>query len=95
MDREGVTQRVLDVLGIILVDKSQVHDNATFAEMSLDEDDVQLLLEKLEGRFGCQFPQRVRECARQRPEHVSVPMIVDLILMIQQQEPGTHIRHKP
>ena len=95
MDREGVNQRVLDALGIILVDKSQVHDDATLAEMSLDEDDVQLLLERLEGLFGCQFPQRVRECARHRPEHVSVPMIVDLILLMQQQEPGTHTRHKP
>lgn len=95
MDREGVTQRVLDTLGIILVDKSQVHDNATLAEMALDEDDVQVLLERLEDLFDCRFPQRLREGARQHPEHVSVPMIVDLILLMHRQQAGARIRHKP
>lgn len=95
MDRERVTQRILDALGIILVDKSQIRDNATFAEMCLDEDDVQMLLERLEEMFGCQFPQRVRERLQQRPEHVSVPMIVDLIMLMHQDPPERHSRFKP
>lgn len=95
MDREGVTQRVLDALGIILVDKSQIRDNATFAEMLLDDEDVQRLLERLEDMFGCRFPQRIRESARKRPDHISVPVIVDLIMLMHQERPGRHVRHKP
>ncbi|MCO8168414.1 hypothetical protein NJC40_11570 [Pseudomonas sp. 21LCFQ02] len=92
MDREGVTQRVLDALGIILVDKSHIRDNATFAEMLLDDDDVQRLLERLEETFGCQFPQRVRESARKRPDRVSVPVIVDLIMLMGRDLPGRRLR---
>lgn len=95
MDREGVTQRVLDALGVVLVDKSQIRDNATLAEMHLDEDDVQVLLDRLEEMFRCQFAQQIRERARQRPEHVSVPMIVDLIMLMHHGQSGRHPRRKP
>lgn len=95
MDREGVTQRVLDALGIVLVDKSQIHDNATLAQMHLDEDDVQVLLEKLEETFGCRFPKTVHERARQHPDHVSVPMIVDLIILMHQTRPDRQAKRRP
>ncbi|WP_244652955.1 hypothetical protein [Pseudomonas syringae] len=85
MDREGIKQRVLDALGVIIVDKSHIHEEATFEELVLDEDDVNELLKRLEGMFGCRFPAFVRERASLRPEHVSLPMLVDLILLMQQE----------
>ncbi len=85
MDREGIKQRVLDALGVIIVDKSHIHEEATFEELVLDEDDVNELLKRLEGMFGCRFPAFVRGRASLRPEHVSLPMLVDLILLMQQE----------
>ena len=85
MDREGIKQRVLDALGIILVDKSPIHDEATFAELVLDKEDVDDLFARLESLFGCRFPGFIRERASLRPEHVSLPMLVDLILLMQQE----------
>lgn len=85
MDREGIKQRVFDALGIILVDKSQIHEDSTFAELVLDDDDVHELLKRLEHMFACRFPSFVRERASRRPEHVSLPMLVDLIVLMQQE----------
>lgn len=85
MDREGIIQRVLDTLGIIIVDKTQIHEQATLAELMLDEDDVQALFQRLQAEFDCTFPDFIQERARQRPEHVSVPMLVELVLLIRQE----------
>lgn len=85
MDREGIKQRVFDALGIILVDKSQIHEDSTFEELVLDDDDVHELFKRLEVMFACRFPSFIRERANRRPEHVSLPMLVDLIVMMQQE----------
>lgn len=84
MDREGIKQRVFDALGIILVDKSQIHEDSTFEELVLDDDDIHELFKRLEHLFACRFPAFIRERANRRPEHVSLPMLVDLIVLMQQ-----------
>lgn len=83
MDREGIKQRVFDALGIILVDKSQIHEDSTFEELVLDDDDIHELFKRLEHMFACRFPGFIRERANRRPEHVSLPMLVDLIVLMQ------------
>ncbi|GAB7533040.1 hypothetical protein PS3A_54560 [Pseudomonas sp. 3A(2025)] len=89
MDREGIKQRVFDALGIILVDKSQIHEDSTFEELVLDDDDVHELFKRLEHMFACRFPGFIRQRANRRPDHVSLPMLVDLIVMMQQEADAT------
>lgn len=73
----------MDALGIILVDKSQIRDEATLGELMLDEEDVNELFGRLERTLECEFPAFFRNKARSRPRHVSLPMIVDLVMLLQ------------
>ncbi|GFM64783.1 hypothetical protein PSCICJ_09010 [Pseudomonas cichorii] len=85
MNREDINQRVLDILGVILVDKSVLRDNATFKDLVLDEEDINELFGRLEEEFGFEFPAAfIRERAIQKPEHLSLPMVVDLIVLMHQ-----------
>lgn len=84
MNREDINQRVLDVLGVILVDKTPLRDDATFKELILDEDDISELFTRLEEEFGFDFPEFIKERAIHKPEHLSLPMVVDLIVWMRQ-----------
>ncbi|MFJ4144655.1 hypothetical protein [Pseudomonas sp. NPDC089734] len=83
MNREEINQRVLDALGVILVDKSRLDDDVTFKALVLDEDDINALFGRLEQEFGFDFPDFIKERAIHRPEHLSLPMVVDLIVLMQ------------
>ncbi|GFM51027.1 hypothetical protein [Pseudomonas capsici] len=84
MNREDINQRVLDVLGVILVDKSALRDDVTFKDLVLDEEDINELFGRLGEEFGFEFPAFIRERAIHKPEHLSLPMVVDLIVLMQQ-----------
>lgn len=85
MNRDGIKQRVLDALGIILVDKAEIRDEATFRDLVLDDADVDELFSQLGHEFNFEFPEFIRQRALNRPEHLSLPMVVDLILLMQQE----------
>ena len=85
MNREGIKQRVLDALGVILVDKDAIREDATFQDLVLDDEDVDELFNALGNEFGFQFPDFIRQRAINKPEHLSLPMIVDLVLLMQQE----------
>ncbi|RRV06962.1 hypothetical protein EGJ27_14525 [Pseudomonas sp. v388] len=85
MNREGIKQRVLDVLGIILVDKDAIREDATFQDLVLDDEDVDELFNSLGNEFGFEFPESIRQRAIHKPEHLSLPMVVDLVLLMQQE----------
>ncbi|CAM3195811.1 hypothetical protein BZK31_19855 [Pseudomonas floridensis] len=85
MNREGIKQRVLDALGVILVDKAEIRDDATFKDLVLDDEDVETLFSQLGSEFNFEFPEFIRKRAIHKPEHLSLPMVVDLILLMQQE----------
>ncbi|MBX8529056.1 hypothetical protein [Pseudomonas cichorii] len=84
MNREDINQRVLDVLGVILVDKSALRDDVAFEDLVLDEQDINELFGRLEEEFGFAFPASIRERAIHKPEHLSLPVVVDLIVLMRQ-----------
>jgi acyl carrier protein len=89
MNREGIKQRVMDALGVILVDKDAIQEDATFQDLVLDNEDVDELFNALGTEFGFEFPESIRQRAIHKPEHLSLPMIVDLVLLMQQElDPG-------
>ena len=89
MNREGIKQRVMDALGVILVDKDAIQEDATFQDLVLDDEDVDELFNALGTEFGFEFPESIRQRAIHKPEHLSLPMIVDLVLLMQQElDPG-------
>lgn len=47
MNRAAIKQSVFDTLGIILVDKSEIREDATFDDLVLDNEDIKELLDIL------------------------------------------------
>jgi hypothetical protein len=89
MNREGIKQRVMDALGVILIDKDAIREDATFQDLVLDDEDVDELFNTLGAEFGFEFPEFIRQRAIHKPEHLSLPMVVDLVLLMQQElRPG-------
>lgn len=86
MNREEIKQRVFDTLGIILVDKTAIHEDSTFKDLALDDDDVDKLLLRLGSEFGFVFPDAIRKRAGDAPDHVTLPTLVDLIVLMQREE---------
>ncbi|GFM79584.1 hypothetical protein PSCICO_04240 [Pseudomonas cichorii] len=84
MNREDINQRVLDVLGVILVDKSALRDDVTFKDLVLDEEDIDEFFGRLGEEFDFKFPAFIRARALDKPEHLSLPMVVDLIVLMRQ-----------
>ncbi|MEE4106412.1 hypothetical protein V2I78_20265 [Pseudomonas viridiflava] len=94
MSREAIKQRVLDALGVILVDKAEIRDDSTFKDLRLDDEDVDELFAQLGGEFNFEFPDFIRKRALNKPEHLSLPMVVDLILLMQQESSSEGDNHK-
>ncbi|MCJ2371627.1 hypothetical protein [Pseudomonas sp. RGM 3321] len=82
MNREEIKQKVFDALGIILVDKSMIHEGATFIDLALEDDDIECLFAALEDVFSFAFPDQIKEQAITKPEDFSLHMIVELILLM-------------
>jgi len=82
MTREDIKQLIFDRLGVILVDKAEIHENSSFEELALDEEDVEELFSYLETRLGFRFPDTIRQIANRAPDHLSVSFLADLIFAI-------------
>lgn len=80
MNREDIKQLVFDRVGVILVDKAEIHENSTFEDLALDEDDVEELFSYLESQLEFTFPAPIRLRATQAPEHMTLNFLVDFIL---------------
>jgi hypothetical protein len=85
MNREEIKQRVLDALGVILIDKDAIREDATFQDLVLDDEDVDELFNTLGTEFGFEFPDFIKQRAVHKPQHLSLPMVVDLILLMQKE----------
>lgn len=93
MNREAIKQRVLDTLGIILIDKTAIHEDSTFMDLALDDEDVDSLLQSMGSEFGFIFPDAIKKRAVDAPDHVTLPTLVDLIVLMRQEEQPEQNRH--
>jgi hypothetical protein len=93
MNREEIKQRVLDTLGIILIDKSAIHEDSTFKDLALDDEDVEKFLLGLGNEFGFTFPDAIRKRASDAPDHLTLPTLVDLIVLMRREEQPVQYRH--
>ncbi|MDU8431065.1 hypothetical protein [Pseudomonas syringae] len=82
MNREAIKQKVFDALGIILVDKSVINEDATFSELFLEDEDVESLFTSLEEAFGLTFPGPIKQQAIDNAREFSLHMIVELVVMM-------------
>ncbi|KTB85859.1 hypothetical protein [Pseudomonas syringae] len=74
MDRVAVRQSVFDELGIILVDKSEIREGATFEDLVLDEHDIERLFSALGKKFKVEFPDFMKA------KPTALAMVVDMIM---------------
>ncbi|EPJ89942.1 MULTISPECIES: hypothetical protein [Pseudomonas] len=79
MKRSEIQQHVFDAIGIILVDKSEIHENSSFKDLMLDEDDVNELFDQLQSDYGVEFPAIQRAKAINRPEDFTLTELTELI----------------
>ncbi|SQF99841.1 Uncharacterised protein [Paucimonas lemoignei] len=82
MTREDIKQLIFDRLGVILVDKAEIHENSSFEELALDEEDVEELFSYLETELGFRFPDTIRHRATGAPDHLTVSFLADFIFAI-------------
>ena len=80
MNREEIRQKVFDALGIILVDKSAIQDDATLVDLALDDDDIERFFLALEAAFDFTLPEAIRRQAIARPEQFALHRIIKLVL---------------
>jgi hypothetical protein len=88
MTRSEVKQCVINSLGKILVDKSliQEKDDATLAELVMDEDDFAEFFRSLQTEFDIDLPHRIKADISHPMEHtlyshLTLQGLVDLILV--------------
>lgn len=86
MNRSEILQNIKNTIGIILVDKSEIHEDSSFEDLVLDEDDVNTLFKQLESEYDFEFPEAVRLRAIEKPDELNLPMLVDLILALRKNE---------
>lgn len=80
MNRKEIMQLVFDGIGVILVDKAEIHEDSTLEDLALDEDDVNELFSYLEKELDFTFNPFIKERATLAPEHMTLNFLVDLIL---------------
>ncbi|QQQ49224.1 hypothetical protein JJQ97_17900 [Pseudomonas syringae] len=88
MNRKEIRQKVFDALGIILVDKSAIQDDATLVDLALDDDDIERFFLALEEAFDFTLPEAIRRQAMARPEQFALDRIIKLIMHEAKKEPG-------
>ncbi|AHG40025.1 hypothetical protein N018_07095 [Pseudomonas syringae CC1557] len=74
MDRVAIRQSVFDELGIILVDKSEIREKATFDDLVLDNHDIERLFSVLGKKFKLEFPNDMKA------KPTTLAMVIDMIL---------------
>jgi len=82
MNRWDIQQRVYNTIGTIIVDKSEIREEATLEELALDNTDIDVLFDLLQMEFGIVFAPRIRNRADKAPEHLTLQILIDVILVM-------------
>ncbi len=86
MDRREIRQHVFDVLGIILVDKDPIQDEALLTDLKLDEEDFADFFSHLQADFHIDVPKSIRNqiadpSGNSPYQQLTLQGLVDLILI--------------
>jgi len=86
MDRHQIQQHVFDTLGIILVDKDPIQDDALLTDLELDEEDFSEFFSHLQSEFGIVVPGKIKSQISHLPgpspyQQLTLKGLVDLILV--------------
>ena len=82
MERLEIQQRVYDTLGVMLVDKTEIREDATLTDLALEDFEIEDLLDRLEYDLGIVFPTRIKDRIYKVPEHLTLQILVDVILVL-------------
>ena len=86
MERREIQQRVYDTLGVILVDKTEIREEATLKDLALEDFEIEDFLDQLEYDFDIIFPTRIKDRISKVPEHLTLQILVDVILVLRENE---------
>jgi len=82
MERLEIQQRIHNILGVMLVDKTEIREDATLKDLALEDFEIEDLLDQLEFEFGIIFPIRIKDRIYKAPEHLTLQILVDVILVL-------------
>ncbi len=82
MTREDIKQIILDQLGVILVDKAEIHEHSSFEELVLDEEDVEELFSYLENKLPVDLPDNIRLRAKKNPDRITADALAEIIFAL-------------
>lgn len=86
MERLEIQQKLHNVLGVMLVDKAEIREDATLKDLALEDLEVDDLLDQLEFEFGIIFPTRIKHRIHRAPEHLTLQILVDVILVLMEND---------
>ncbi|MDB6143409.1 MAG: hypothetical protein JWP80_2453 [Pseudomonas sp.] len=82
MKRRDIQQRVDNILGVMLIDKSEIREDATLKDLELEDFEIDDLLDRLQFEFSIIFPSRITDRIYKAPEHLTLGILVDVILVL-------------
>lgn len=82
MERVEIQQRLHNALGVILIDKAEIREDATLKDLALEESEIDELLDQLEYELGIIFPIRIKNRIHKAPDHLTLQILVDVIVVL-------------
>jgi hypothetical protein len=82
MERLDIQQRLHNALGVMLIDKAEIREDATLKDLALEDLEIDELIDQLEFEFGIVFPTRIKNRIHKAPEHLTLQILVDVILVL-------------
>jgi hypothetical protein len=95
MNREEIRQKVFNALGIILVDKSAIQDDATLADLALDDHDIELFFLELKEALGFTLTETIRTAVIASPGQFALHRIIGLILLQETEKGSIEPKNEP
>ena len=86
MERLEIQQRLHNALGVMLIDKAEIREDATLKDLALDDSEIDELLDQLEFEFGIVFPTRIKNRIYKAPEHLTLQILVDVTLVLMEND---------
>jgi hypothetical protein len=86
MERLDIQQRLHNALGVMLIDKAEIREDATLKDLALEDSEIDELLDQLEFEFGIVFPTRIKNRIYKAPEHLTLQILVDVILVLMEND---------
>lgn len=79
MNRQEIQQHIYDTLGVILIDKTEIREDATLQELVMDESDMLEFFMHLQSDHGIILSPQFKSQVAQPTRRLTVHELVDLI----------------